>query len=76
MDLKGLLSDREMPRKRRIIISSDEDEEVFPSRQQKKPAPVANDNVGYVTRGLIGQLDRECSQISTVVVSSDEVSLH
>ena len=64
---------RIMPRKRKIIISSDEDEEVVPARQEKKSA--TNDNVGYVTRGLLGQLNRDVSQVSTVIVSDDEVSL-
>ena len=64
---------RIMPRKRKIIISSDEDEEVVPARQEKKSA--TNGNVGYVTRGLLGQLNRDVSQVSTVIVSDDEVSL-
>jgi len=59
-----------MPRKRKIILSSDEDEEVVPARQEKKSA--TNDNVGYVTRGLLGQLNRDVSQVSTVIVSDDE----
>lgn len=62
-----------MPRKRRIIVSSDEDEEEIPKPQSKKPAPSGKDDVGYMTRGFIGQLGKDVSQISTVVISSDEV---
>ena len=63
-----------MPRKRKIIISSDEDEKVLPTRQNRKKS-TTNENVGYVTRGLLGQLNRDVSQVSTVIVSEDEVSL-
>merc|ERR1712037_221688 len=60
-----------MPRKRKIIISSDEDEKVLPARQNRKKS-TTNENVGYVTRGLLGQLNRDVSQVSTVIVSEDE----